>query len=355
MAVEAALGAPRQPTGRLFYCTSAGGFSAARRSRSTTRRAPRARGAARSSTGRSRRGFLAAAPAEDACGWCDFRPVCGPDVRPRVRAQAAGPARRPARAEEPAMTRRRRAIRRGVAPRSSPTRIDDTLVVEAAAGTGKTTELVNRILRVLAEGRAEVARDRRRDVHREGRRRAEAAAAAAARGGAARRARRRRRGRAARGRRVQNLEEAHVSTIHGFCADLLRERPVEARVDPLFRVLTEGAGRAAVRRGVRRLVPGRSSRIRPKASGGRCGAASRGSAAAATPTRTARSSGCAAPASSWPQWRDFPAPWTRDAVRSRRRDRRGSIDLVHALRRRLGRAVVRRRQPLRRHRAGAPR
>ena len=34
--------------------------------------------------------------------------------------------------------------------------IDDTLVVEAAAGTGKTTELVNRIVRVLREGRAGV-------------------------------------------------------------------------------------------------------------------------------------------------------------------------------------------------------
>src|SRR5882672_162128 len=32
--------------------------------------------------------------------------------------------------------------------------LDDTLVVEAAAGTGKTTELINRILRVLATGRA---------------------------------------------------------------------------------------------------------------------------------------------------------------------------------------------------------
>jgi ATP-dependent exoDNAse (exonuclease V) beta subunit len=30
--------------------------------------------------------------------------------------------------------------------------LDDTLIVEAAAGTGKTTELVNRILRVLATG-----------------------------------------------------------------------------------------------------------------------------------------------------------------------------------------------------------
>src|SRR2546430_9312098 len=32
--------------------------------------------------------------------------------------------------------------------------LDDTLVVEAAAGTGKTTELINRILSVLASGRA---------------------------------------------------------------------------------------------------------------------------------------------------------------------------------------------------------
>ena len=36
------------------------------------------------------------------------------------------------------------------------TALDDTLVVEAAAGTGKTTELVGRIVRVLAEGRTEV-------------------------------------------------------------------------------------------------------------------------------------------------------------------------------------------------------
>ncbi len=38
---------------------------------------------------------------------------------------------------------------------------------------------------------------------------------------------------------IQRLEEAHVSTIHGFCADLLRERPVEAGIDPLFEVLTQ--------------------------------------------------------------------------------------------------------------------
>src|ERR671918_2358830 len=34
--------------------------------------------------------------------------------------------------------------------------LDETLIVEAAAGTGKTTELVRRIVRVIQTGRAEV-------------------------------------------------------------------------------------------------------------------------------------------------------------------------------------------------------
>lgn len=38
------------------------------------------------------------------------------------------------------------------------TALDKTLVVEAAAGTGKTTELVNRIISVLAEGRTTIDR-----------------------------------------------------------------------------------------------------------------------------------------------------------------------------------------------------
>jgi ATP-dependent exoDNAse (exonuclease V) beta subunit len=117
------------------------------------------------------------------------------------------------------------------------TALDDTLVVEAAAGTGKTTELVNRILRILSTGRAEVQnivavtftekaagelklrlrealeRERASTEQPEARERLDDA--------------------------LGKLEEAHVSTIHGFCAELLRERPVEAGVDPLFSVLTE--------------------------------------------------------------------------------------------------------------------
>jgi ATP-dependent helicase/nuclease subunit A len=117
------------------------------------------------------------------------------------------------------------------------TALDETLIVEAAAGTGKTTALVRRILRILATGRADVGRivavtftekaagelklRLREALERE-------------RLGAKDAAVRRRLDEA-----LGSLEEAHVNTIHGFCAELLRERPVEAGIDPLFTVLTE--------------------------------------------------------------------------------------------------------------------
>jgi ATP-dependent exoDNAse (exonuclease V) beta subunit len=118
------------------------------------------------------------------------------------------------------------------------TALDDTLIVEAAAGTGKTTELVRRIVRVIETGRAEVTeivavtftekaagelKLRLREALEEARGRST--------GGSAERER--------LDGALGRLEEAQVSTIHGFCADLLRERPVEARIDPLFKVLTE--------------------------------------------------------------------------------------------------------------------
>jgi ATP-dependent exoDNAse (exonuclease V) beta subunit len=115
--------------------------------------------------------------------------------------------------------------------------LDDTLIVEAAAGTGKTTELVNRILRVLATGRAtmvqivavtftEKAAGELKLRLREELERARARATDPQVCDRLEEA-------------LKTLEEAHVNTIHGFCAELLRERPVEARVDPLFAVLTE--------------------------------------------------------------------------------------------------------------------
>ena len=120
--------------------------------------------------------------------------------------------------------------------------LDSTFVVEAAAGTGKTTELVRRIVRVLATGKAGVgdlvavtftekaAGELKLRLRQELERRTGDSGLDAA-------------SRQRLDAALMNLEEAHISTIHGFCADLLRERPVEAGIDPLFRVLTEGEAR----------------------------------------------------------------------------------------------------------------
>ncbi len=118
--------------------------------------------------------------------------------------------------------------------------LDTTFMVEAAAGTGKTTVLVRRIVETLAAG-ADVAgiaaltftdkaagelklRVReglevaRRDA--KGPRRASLDAA------------------------LSRLEEAQVSTLHTFAQELLRERPIEAGVDPRFSPVSDGEATA---------------------------------------------------------------------------------------------------------------
>jgi CRISPR/Cas system-associated exonuclease Cas4 (RecB family) len=83
MAVEQVLGKPVSEA-RLYFCTSAGAY----RSR-PVRLTPEARRMgveALEIIDRSiETGFLAASPAEGACAWCDFRPVCGPNEEARVR------------------------------------------------------------------------------------------------------------------------------------------------------------------------------------------------------------------------------------------------------------------------------
>jgi ATP-dependent helicase/nuclease subunit A len=118
------------------------------------------------------------------------------------------------------------------------TELDKTLIVEAAAGTGKTTELVGRIVALIQNQRATIGQIvavtfsekaagelklRLREELERSRAKAEPGSAASALLDDA----------------VHDFEEAHISTIHTFCADLLRERPVEARVDPAFAVLTD--------------------------------------------------------------------------------------------------------------------
>jgi ATP-dependent exoDNAse (exonuclease V) beta subunit len=111
-----------------------------------------------------------------------------------------------------------------------------TLVVEAAAGTGKTTALVSRIVALAGSGTTELRRVvavtftekaagemklRLRAAIEEARQQAKAVE----------------RGRLDQA--LEQLEAARIGTIHSLCGDLLRERPVEAGIDPMFEVAAE--------------------------------------------------------------------------------------------------------------------
>lgn len=116
--------------------------------------------------------------------------------------------------------------------------LDATLVVEAAAGTGKTTALVGRVLALLKSGRASLAgmvcvtftEKAAGEMKLRLRAEIERSRQDPATTGDER---------AHLDRALGELEAAKIGTIHAFCADILRERPVEARVDPLFEVAAE--------------------------------------------------------------------------------------------------------------------
>ena len=196
------------------------------------------------------------------------------------------------------------------------TALDESIVVEAAAGTGKTSVLVERIVEVLAAGRAPVdeilavtftekaageLKLRLRGALEEARRQAAAAGPDPA---AAERHR-------CLDEAIAHLEEAQVSTIHAFCADLLRERPVEARVDPRFEVLDDRGAQRLFRQvfdgwlqtaldgpppGVRRALRRRDRPAFGEPPGGD------------GPTGRLRRA-------AWElaEWRDFERPWRREA------------------------------------------
>ncbi|HEY2798461.1 MAG TPA: UvrD-helicase domain-containing protein [Thermoanaerobaculia bacterium] len=106
-----------------------------------------------------------------------------------------------------------------------------TLLVEAAAGTGKTESLVERMVGLIRTGRATV--DRLSAVTFTIKAAAELSQRFQSRlEGAARGARSEERERLVDA--LARLDTAFIGTIHAFCARLLRERPVEAGVDPGF-------------------------------------------------------------------------------------------------------------------------
>ncbi len=194
--------------------------------------------------------------------------------------------------------------------------LDTTLVVEAAAGTGKTTALVGRILEALASGRARldgmVAVTFTDSAAGELKLRLRAAIERGRQDGARPPEERRRLEDA-----LPQLEVARIGTIHAFCAELLRERPVEARVDPRFQVAPEDVARHHFSRVFDRWF---ERQLASPGPGVRRALRQPGRAHTADDGPRVRLRRAA-----WDlvQWRDFPAPWRRAPF-----DRDAAIDAL---------------------------
>ena len=113
--------------------------------------------------------------------------------------------------------------------------IDKNVAVNAGAGTGKTKVLTERFIHILEYGNLEenkevesivaitftkkatqemidrIRKEMRKNFHRSNRWR----------------------------EYYRDMGKANISTIHSFCAKILRENPIEAKIDPLFEVLED--------------------------------------------------------------------------------------------------------------------
>jgi len=113
---------------------------------------------------------------------------------------------------------------------------ETTFFVEAAAGTGKTTELVRRIVGLIRSGFGSLAQivavtfTEKAAGEMKLRLRSEIESA---RGKAEGEERQR------LDRALKELELARMGTIHAFCIDVLHERPIEAGIDPRFEMSAE--------------------------------------------------------------------------------------------------------------------
>ena len=267
-------------------------------------------------------GFLPAAPAKDACEYCDYRPVCGPYEEQRVAKQKPQAGSSGSIAAAGGRDERRSSTPRRA--RASASDLDATLVVEAAAGTGKTTELVARIVACCAAGAATLERivavTFTEKAAGEMKLRLRAELEKARSDAATARAEQRR---ASTPRSPSSRPRASAPSTR-FCADLLRERPVEARVDPLFEVAAEDEAERLFDAGVRRAGSRRARARRPRACAACCAARAR-----------ARSDGprerCATRGWKLVEHRDFDAPWRRDPFDRDGGDRRASSTSSRAL------------------------
>jgi ATP-dependent exoDNAse (exonuclease V) beta subunit len=190
------------------------------------------------------------------------------------------------------------------------TEFDRTFFVEAAAGTGKTTALVGRIVGLIRSGRGTLARTvavtftEKAAGEMKLRLRLEIEKA---RAGATPEER------SLLDRALEELELARIGTIHAFCGDLLGERPIEAGIDPIFTMLNDDEAAAladqAFERWLQRLLadpPEGLRRILRRRSG---------FSPPQEQLRAAMQTLC--------KHRDFPRPWRRDPF-----DRNVAIDIL---------------------------
>ncbi|HKJ01415.1 MAG TPA: UvrD-helicase domain-containing protein, partial [Longimicrobiales bacterium] len=116
--------------------------------------------------------------------------------------------------------------------------LDANLLVEAGAGSGKTTELVNRMVALVATGTTTVdhiaAVTFTRKAAGELRERFQARLEREVRDGVEGDPE----GTARVRQALEDIDRAFVGTIHAFCSRLLRERPLEVGLDPAFQELT---------------------------------------------------------------------------------------------------------------------
>lgn len=182
--------------------------------------------------------------------------------------------------------------------------LDESLIVEASAGTGKTTELVGRIVAVLRAGKAKIG---------------EIAAVTFTNKAAGELKLRLRQaldtarlesevGRAELEDALEHLEEASIGTIHAFCAQLLRERPVEAGVDPAFAELNEQEANRLFQRSFRSWLEKQLGESSPGLKRAFARLAWRDSWDDGPPMEQLQYAG-----RKLIEWRDYPAAWRREA------------------------------------------
>ncbi len=208
-------------------------------------------------------------------------------------------------------------------PGDQPTRtqlledLDSTFVVEAAAGTGKTTVLVERIVMMVRKGKARLqeiisvtfTEKAAGEMKLRLRTRLERAREDQATPESER---------ALLTLALEELEVARIGTIHGLCADLLREYPVEAGVDPLFEVGADGDAEALLTAAFERTFQGL---LQTQPEGIRRALRRRQRGLDAEPPRLTLFSAV----QTLVDHRDFAAPWRRDPFA-----REASIDALLA-------------------------